>query len=105
MAGIIDALLPLSPDLKPFAGSAGLRAMDDKLDLEADRIALYLLARASYAPDAAQRALQKLAQAYPVSVTNGYTALHPWTEERAASMRTTLTEIRQKQAAKKILVP
>lgn len=105
MSGIIDALLPLSPDLKPFAGSAGLRAMDDKLDLEADRIALYLLARASYAPDAAQRALQKLAQAYPVSVTNGYTALHPWTEERAASMRTTLTEIRQKQAAKKILVP
>ena len=105
LGGIIDALLPLSPDLKPFAGSAGLRAFDDKLDQEADRIALYLLARAGYAPDAALRALQKLAQAYPTSVTNGYTALHPWTEERAALMRTTLTEIRQKQAAKKVLVP
>ena len=105
MGGIIDALLPLAPDLKPFAGSAGLRAFDDKLDQEADRIALYLLARAGYAPDAAQRTLQKLAQAYPASVTNSYTALHPWTEERAALMRTTLTEIRQKQAAKKILVP
>ena len=105
MGGIIDALLPLTPDLKPFAGSAGLRAFDDKLDQEADRIALYLLARAGYAPEAAQRALQKLAQAYPASVTNGYTALHPWTEERAALMRTTLTEIRQKQAAKKVLVP
>lgn len=104
-AGIIDALLPLSPDLKPFAGSAGLRAMDDKLDQEADRIALYMLARAGYAPDAAQRALQKLAQSYPASVTNGYTAQHPWTDERAALMRATLAEIRQKQAAKKVLVP
>ena len=105
MSGIIDALLPLSPDLKPFAGSAGLRAFDDKVDQEADRIALYMLARAGYAPDAAQRVLQKLAQAYPASVSNGYTALHPWTEERAALMRATLTEIRQKQAAKKVLVP
>lgn len=104
-AGIIDALLPLSPDLKPFAGSAGLRAYDDKLDQEADRIALYLLARAGYAPDAVQRALQKLALSYPASVTNGYTALHPWSEERAALMRATLAEIRQKQAAKKVLVP
>ncbi|MEO0317572.1 MAG: hypothetical protein RL404_1249 [Pseudomonadota bacterium] len=105
MSGIIDALLPLSPDLKPFAGSAGLRAVDDKLDQEADRMALYLLARAGYAPDAAQRALQKLAQAYPASVTNGYTALHPWTDERAALLRTTMTEIRQKQSTKKVLVP
>ena len=105
MSGIIDMLLPLSPDLRSFAGSAGLRAFDDKLDQEADRIALYLLARAGYAPEAAQRALQKLAQAYPVSVPNGYTALHPWTDERAALMRSTLAEIRQKQAAKKILVP
>ncbi len=105
LGGIIDALLPLSPDLKPFAGSAGLRAFDDKLDQEADRIALYLLARAGYAPDAALRALPKLAQAYPASVANGYTALHPWTDERVALMRTTLSEIRQKQAAKKVLVP
>ena len=105
MSGIIDALLPLTPDLKPFAGSAGLRAFDDKLDQEADRIALYMLARAGYAPEAAQRALQKLAQAYPASVPNGYTALHPWTDDRAALVRTTLAEIRQKQSAKKVLVP
>ncbi len=104
-AGIIDALLPLNPDLRPFAGSAGLRPMDDKLDQEADRLALYLLARAGYAPDAALRAMQKLAQFAPASMPNGYTAFHPWTEERAALMRTTLAEIRQKQAAKKVLVP
>ncbi len=105
MAGIIDALLPLSPDLVPFAGSAGLRAMDDKLDQEADRIALYLLVRAGYAPDAALRALQRLAQTVPASTANGYTALHPWTEERAMLMRATLAEIRQKQSTKKALVP
>ncbi len=79
--------------------------MDDKLDQEADRIALYMLARAGYAPAAAQRVLQKLAQAYPASVANGYTALHPWTDERANLMRTAMAEIRQKQSAKKVLVP
>ncbi len=105
LSGIIDALLPLAPDLRSFAGSAGLRAFDDKLDQEADRIALYLLARAGYPPEAAQRTLQKLTQAYPATVPNGYTALHPWTDERGALMRATLTEIRQKQTAKKVLVP
>lgn len=104
-SGIIDALLPLTPDLKPFAGSAGLRPMDDKLDQEADRLAAYLMARAGYAPEAVMHAAQKLAQAVPASVPNGYTALHPWTEERAALMRTTLAEIRQKQTARKVLVP
>ncbi len=105
MAGVIDALLPLRPDLSAFAGSAGLKPMEDKLDQEADRLALYMLARAGLDPALAPRTLDKLAIAYPVTVTSGYTALHPWTAERASLMQATLAEIRQRQAGKKPLVP
>ncbi len=104
-AGVIDALLPLHPDLGAFAGSAGLKPMEDKLDQEADRLALYMLARAGLDPALAPRTLDKLAIAYPATLTNGYTALHPWTAERASLMQATLAEIRQKQAAKKPLAP
>lgn len=105
VAGVIDALLPPKPDLSGFAGSAGLKAMDEKLDQDADRLALYMLARAGLNPATAIDTLEQLAQRYPATVTSSYTALHPWTSERAALMRSTLTEIRQKQAAKKALVP
>ncbi len=105
IAGVIDALLPLRPDLAAFAGSAGLKPMEDKLDQEADRLSLYMLARAGLDPALAPRTLDKLAIAYPVNVTNGYTALHPWTSERASLMQATLAEIRQKQASKKTLAP
>lgn len=105
VAGVIDALLQPRPDLSGFAGSAGIRPMDAKLDQEADLLALYLLARAGQDTTAAPATLERLAQRYPASVANSYTALHPWTEERAALMRAALTQIRQKQAANKPLVP
>lgn len=105
LSGVIDALLVPRPDPAAFAGSAGLRPMEDKLDQEADRIALYMLARAGLDPAMAISTLEQLAQSHPATVTNGYTALHPWTSERAALMRSTLAEIRQKQAGKKALVP
>lgn len=105
LAGVIDALLPLRPDLSAFSGSAGLKPVEDKLDQEADRLSLYMLARAGLDPALAPRTLDKLAIAYPATVTNGYTALHPWTTERASLMQATLAEIRQKQSAKKALAP
>lgn len=105
VAGVIDALLPPKPDLSGFAGSAGIKTMDEKLDQDADRLALYMLARAGLNPAIAIDTLERLAQRYPATVTNSYTALHPWTTERAGLMRSTLAEIRQKQAAKKALVP
>lgn len=105
MAAIIDTLLPPSPDLSGFAGSAGLKPMDEKLDQEADRIALYMLARAGFDSSIAVATLDRLAQRYPATVLNNYTALHPWTVERQRQMRDTLAEIRKKQAGKKPLVP
>ncbi len=105
LSGVIDALMPLRPDLSAFAGGAGIRPMEPALDREADRIALYMLARAGFDPALAPRTLDKLSLAYPPTVTSAYTAIHPWTPERAALMQTTLTEIRQKQAARKPLLP
>jgi predicted Zn-dependent protease len=105
VASMIDALLPLQPDASALASRGGLRPMSAKADQEADRLAMYLLARAGYDPAAAERTIAKLAQSYPGSLTNSYTALHPWTSERRQSMQTTLSEIRQKQTSKNPLLP
>lgn len=105
VAGVIDALLPLQPEPAALAGHGGLRPVPAKIDQEADRLGMYLLARAGYEPAATERTLQKLARAHPSSQVNSYSALHPWTPERRQGIQNTLTEIRQKQAAKKPLVP
>lgn len=105
LAGVIDALAAPKPDLSAFGGSAGIRPMEEKLDQEADRIALFMLARAGQDTSTAIATMERLAQRYPATISNSYTAIHPWTDERAALMRATLAEIRQKQAAKKPLVP
>lgn len=104
-ASVIDALLPLHPDAAALASRGGLRPSSAKADQEADRLAMYLLARAGYDPAATERTLQKLATSYPASQTNTYTALHPWTSERRQSIETTLSEIRQKQTSKTPLLP
>jgi len=105
VSGVIDALLPSKPDLRGFAGSAGIKSMEEKFDQEADRMALYMLVRAGFNPAVAIDTLERLAQRYPSTTANSYTALHPWTTERLGLMRNTLAEIRQKQTAKKVLVP
>ena len=105
MASIIDTLLPPKPDLSGFAGSAGLKTMDEKLDQEADRLALYMLARAGFNPTVAVDTLERLARRYPATVLNSYTALHPWTEDRKRQMVDIVAEIRKRQASKKSLVP
>ncbi len=104
-ASVIDALLPLQPDAAALASRGGLRPMPAKADQEADRLAMYLMARAGHDPGVSERTMDKLAQAYPASQTNTYTALHPWTSERRQSIETTLSEIRQKQTSKTPLLP
>jgi len=102
VAAVIDKLLPLKPDLTGLAGSAGIKTMPAQMDSEADRLSLYMLARAGYSPAIAATTWQHLAQN---SAPNSYTALHPWTDERLALLQATTEEIRQKQLAKKPLVP
>lgn len=105
LSDVIDRLLPLKPDSAGFAGSAGIKTMPAKLDQDADRLALYMLARAGYDITAAAPGLQKLARDVPQSLSNSYTALHPMTNERLALLQATVTEIKQKQAAGKAPQP
>lgn len=105
VAGVIDQLLPMQPDLSGLKGSAGIKTMPSKMDQEADRLALYMLARAGYDPAAAAPTLQRLAAAYPASVPNSYTAQHPLSADRLRQMQSTLELIRQKQAARQALIP
>lgn len=105
VASVIDALLALQPEPSALTGRGGIRPMSAKADQDADRLAMYFLARAGYDPAIAERTMETLAQAYPASLANTYTALHPWTPERQQLIKNTLVDIRQKQASKKPLVP
>ena len=105
LSGVIESLLPLKPEPASYKGSGGIKPLPDKMDQEADRLAMFMLARAAYDPLAIARVSQRLAEIAPASQPNSYSALHPWTDERRELMQTTLKEIRQKQASKKPLVP
>lgn len=102
---IIENLARVQPDLSAMAGSSGIKAMPQDLDAEADRLALYMLARAGYDIDGAARFWQRLATQYPSSVLNGYTAIHPGTEHRISSIERTVAEIKARQASKRPLLP
>jgi Zn-dependent protease with chaperone function len=105
LSSVIDSLLAFKPDLNTVSASNGIKVMPEKMDQEADRLALYMLARANYDPANFSRVLKRLAQTSSTTQTNTYQALHPWTEERQNLILSTLKEIRQKQSTKKVLVP
>ncbi len=105
LSGVIDQLLPMQPDLSGLSGSAGIKIMPTKMDQEADRLALIMLARAGYDPAAAGTTLQRLAASYPSAVPNTYTAQHPLTPERIRLLQKTVEQIRQKQSAKQPATP
>lgn len=105
VSGVIDSLLPLKPDPASYAGSNGIKATPEKMDQEADRLALFMLARAGYDPLSLARVSQRLMEMAPATQANTYSALHPWTAERQSQIQPALKELRQKQAAKKPLVP
>jgi beta-barrel assembly-enhancing protease len=105
VSDIIDNLARIQPDLSAMGGSAGVKPMPQELDIEADRLALYLLARAGYKIDAVAAFWQRLATQYPPSVPNSYTAIHPSTAARLGMIEKTAQEISAKQAAGKPLLP
>ncbi|MEY4467940.1 MAG: hypothetical protein RIR21_1733 [Pseudomonadota bacterium] len=102
---VIDNLLLFKPDQIAANSSNGIKITPEKMDQEADRLALFMLTRAGYDPANFSRVLQKLAQNPNSSQALTYSTLHPWTEARRSVIQATLKEIRQKQAAKKVLVP
>jgi beta-barrel assembly-enhancing protease len=103
--GIIDNLTRIRPDMSAMSGMAGLRPMPQDLDAMADKLSLYMLARAGYDIDQAIPFWQRMASQYPATVLNAYTALHPSINYRVAAMEKTIKDIRAKQARKKPLLP
>ena len=105
LSGVIDSLLAYKPDANALSASNGIKTVPEKMDQEADRVALFMLARANYDPTNFSRVMQRIYQAPNSSQANSYQSLHPWTEERQKLIQSTLKEIKQKQSTKKALVP
>lgn len=105
LAGIIDNLISVRPDLSMLIGSGGVKAMPSNLDEDADRLAIYLLARADYNLDGVEKFWKRLAETYPASVLNGYVANHPATQARLAAIDKAIDEVKAKRRAKQALVP
>ncbi|MYM30545.1 M48 family metalloprotease [Duganella sp. CY15W] len=105
IGSIIDNLVAARPDVSMLIGTAGVKPMPQDLDAAADYLSLYMVARAGYKVDGARAFWQRLATQYPASVLNGYTANHPAVAHRLTVVDKTVTEIRNKQAAKRPLIP
>jgi len=102
---IIDNLRSINPDTSMLIGSGGIKAMPADLDAAADRLSIYLAARAGYDVGDAPGFWKRLAEAYPPSVLNGYGANHPALAARLAAVDRALGEVKAKRSGKKALVP
>ena len=105
IASIIDNLILITPDTSMLIGSGGIKAMPAERDAAADRLAMYLLARADYRIEGVSGFWKRLTATYPASVLNGYTANHPGMAARVAAVERALAEIRTKKSGNKPLVP
>lgn len=105
LASVIDNLTRMSPDTGMLNGSAGIKAMPQNLDAAADRLAIFLLARADYNIEGAPAFWKRFAAAYPASVPNAFTANHPSTAARLTAMELAIEDVKAKKSAKKPLTP
>lgn len=105
MTGIIDNLIRLRPDTSALSGSAGVKPYSQQIDVAADKLALYMAARAGYKVDNAAAFWQRLASDYPSNVPNGHTAIHPAKSARLEIIQKTVTDIEAKQAIGSALIP
>ncbi|RXZ38113.1 peptidase M48 [Oxalobacteraceae bacterium CAVE-383] len=102
---IITNLMRTNPDATTLAGTGGILPYGQDMDAAADTLSLYMLVRAGYSIDNAPAFWKRLAAAYPASVPNGYTAIHPSTAYRLAMIGKVTQIINAKKAAGKPLLP
>ena len=105
IGSIIDNLVAVRPDTSMLIGSGGIKAMPQDLDAAADRLAVYLMARASYNVEDAAPFVKRLASTHPATVLNGYVANHPATAFRMAAIEKAVAEVKAKKDGKKPLLP
>ncbi len=102
---VIDNLIRISPDSSMLITGGGIKPMPAEMDAAADRLALYLLARAGYRIGGVAPFWKRLAAAYPATVLNAYTAQHPEVAARLAAIQRAVNEVDAKQDSKRPLVP
>ena len=105
IASVIDNLIRVHPELGMVTGLAGIKPYSQENDAAADHLGMYLAARAGYTTTDATGFWRRLAEKTPVSVANGFTALHPSTSYRIAAVDRAASAIRLKQAGNKPLLP
>lgn len=105
IGSMIDNLIRVRPDDSLLIGSGGIKAMPADLDAAADRLSVYMLARAGYNIDGMDDFWKRLAETYPATVLNGYTANHPAVDARVAAINKAVAEVKAKRSAKKPLTP
>jgi hypothetical protein len=105
IGSIIDNLKSVTPDTSMLIGSGGIKAMPPEMDLAADRLGLYLAARAGYDIDGADNFWKRLNESHPSTVLNGYSANHPSITARMAAIEKAQAEIKSAKKAKKPLLP
>jgi hypothetical protein len=105
ITSIVDNLGAVKPDTSMLIGSGGIKAMPAELDAAADRLAVYLLARAGYNLDGIAPFWKRLSATYPASVLNGYVANHPATASRIAAIDKAVAEVKAKPGSRKSVMP
>ncbi|HJV53091.1 MAG TPA: M48 family metallopeptidase [Noviherbaspirillum sp.] len=105
VGGVIDNLVRMHPDMSTMAGLSGVKPMPKELDAIADKLSVYMLARAGYDIERVIPFWQRLATQYPASVPNAYTALHPSTQYRVDAMEKAIKDVKAKRAGKRPLLP
>lgn len=105
IGSLIDNLTRIHPDLNMMNSTDGLTPMPQKQDAQADRLAIYMLARAGYNLDGIVPLAHRLASNQPSAARHSYGAMHPVTPFRIAAMERTLKEVRAKQARGTALLP
>jgi len=102
VAAKIDNLARIHPDNDEHTQ---LKASTSEFDIAADKLGLYMAARAGFAVEGAGAFWSRLASANPPSVADSYTVLHPVTSSRLTAIAKVTNEIKGKQAGRKPLTP
>lgn len=105
IAGVIDNLIRVHPDLGMVTGLAGIKPYSQELDAAADNLGIYLAARAGYATADANNFWRRVADKTPANIANGFTALHPSTSYRIAAIDRAVSAVTVKQVGNKPLLP
>jgi hypothetical protein len=102
---VIDNLVRVNPDTAMLSGSGGIKPMPGNLDAAADRLAIFMLARAGYGIDGAPGFWKRFAASHPVTVANGFTASHPSTAARLTALELAIEDVKARKSGKKALLP